>query len=172
MEKKIIDTIEVSWNIDHIDKNKDNLKKAIKAMPIWTLDKIDLDNKITSNIKSFDDKIHKKVAEKIKNHQLTSEQEIKLDWIILDLANKSNALISNMINSLDETFPNNDFLELESMWITEITNVLDGIKYYEKKKINHMSESEKLLASNDTGWFTNAYNKYGWVWWMIWSIFK
>jgi len=32
----------------------------------------------------------------------------------------------------------------------ELSNILDGIKFYDKKKVNKLSETEKLLASNDT----------------------
>jgi len=61
------------------DDAEANLKKAIKTMPISTMDKIDLDNKVTYSIKSLDKKIHDKVSKKINNNELSKEQEAKLD---------------------------------------------------------------------------------------------
>jgi len=172
MNDKIISSIDISWDTDHIDKNKDNLKKAIRTMPISTMDKIDLDNSITDNIKSLDFKIHDKVNKKIENHDLTEKQEFQLDWIISELASKSNDLVINMISSLDNNFPNNEFIDIENNWMIELSNILDGIKFYDKKKVNKLSETEKLLASNDIWWFANAYKKNWSIWWMVMSIFK
>jgi hypothetical protein len=173
MNEKVINDVDSINSVDHIDKNWDNLKKAIKAMPIWTFSKIELDNNITNNIRNLDAKIHKKVNDKIKNNELTSEQELKLDWIIWNLASESNDLVLNMINSLDESFPNDDFNNLENKWLEKLTNVLDWIKYYDKKKVVELSESEKLLANYDNAWgFANAYKKNWSIWWMIMSVFK
>ncbi len=161
MEKKIIDTIEVSGGVDNITEN-DNLNKAIDTMATTGYAKATLKNKIKDNIKNFDINIHEKVSEKIKNHELTSEQEEKLDKIISDLVIKINNLVSNMISSLDEGSFNSDFYDLQLEWITEVTNILDWIKYYEKKKVVSKSESEKLLASND--------DKWSWLWNMLMDV--
>ena len=114
-QENIINSIDTVNSVNHIDKNNNLLKKAIKTMPISTYARLNLDKKITKTIHDFDKNIQEKVSEKIKNNKLNLDQEEKLDKVVFDLANKSNNLVTNMINSLDESFPNIEFLELESI---------------------------------------------------------
>lgn len=172
MNDKIINSVDNTNNIDHIDKNEANLKKAIKTIPISTMDKIDLDNKVTYSIKSLDKKIHDKVSKKINNNELSKNQEAKLDWVALNIANKSNELISDMIFSLDQSFPNEAFEDLKNSWIKELSNVLDGIKFYDKVKIKELSETEKLMANNDNWWVAASLRKHWSFGWMFMSVFK
>jgi len=171
MKENIIDSIDTVNSVDHIDKNNDLLRKAIKTMPISTYARLNLDNKITKTIQDFDNNIQEKVSKKIENNKLTPEQEEKLDKVVFDLANKSNDLVVNMINSLDESFPNVEFLDIKDNWLKELSNVLEWIKFYDKKKVQKLSESEQLLDKYDTWWFSNAYKKHWWVLWMVTSIF-
>jgi hypothetical protein len=65
MSEKFVSSIDVSDKVDNIDINKDNLKKALRAMPTSVLTKIDIDNKITELVSNLDKNIQLKIENKL-----------------------------------------------------------------------------------------------------------
>lgn len=147
MSEKFVSSIDVSDKVDNIDINKDNLKKALRAMPTSVLTKIDIDNKITELVSNLDKNIQLKIENKLNwKEKFTPDQEKELDLIVSNLSEQFNILINNYVKWLDVGFSTELFDEVETMWMNDLNDILDWIKFYEKTASN----DRKVVIENNT----------------------
>jgi len=164
--------INIKKTLEEIDRvyNKLSKREKISASLDWYKSINEKFKNIVLKINSLDE--NEELLEK--EELLSNDQLTKINSIFLDIYNNYKIIIEKYkewkLNKSNSFI--NSLSSLEEMWNKSMLNILDGIKFYDKKKVNNLSETEKLLASNDIWWFANAYKKNWSIWWMVMSIFK